>query len=414
MSILSWLGRVITPQDGRFWTAYYGGDNWAGRSVNDVNSLNLSTWWRGVKLHADVTGALPAKVYKRLDNDDREAAPDHPVNKLFATDPNMDQTPPEFWGAMAAGLMIQGNSYARKRRLNGRGEVVALELLPYDTMPDRRRNRDERLEYRFYDRGKQEWLPREDVLHIRGWTLGKSDLGLSPLAAARQTLSIALATEEATGKTFSQGLRSSGFFSGPRLDPEQRADFKKTFIDPIVGNDAQNHYGILERGFEFKPINIPPKDAEMLLSRRFNVEEIARFIGTPPILLGHNAEGQTAWGTGVESVINMWLTLGYNSFLRYIEASANKWLLSPEDRGRYYVEYNRDALMRMDSAARAEFISKMVQFGQMTPNEGRKTSNRSPMEGGDQLFVNSTLVPLTMAGANSQSAQPAEPEEPQP
>jgi phage portal protein BeeE len=43
----------------------------------------------------------------------------------------------------------------------------------------------------------------------------------------------------------------------------------------------------LENGFDFKTINIPPKDAEMLLSRRHNIEELARFLGMPPILLGH-------------------------------------------------------------------------------------------------------------------------------
>jgi hypothetical protein len=41
----------------------------------------------------------------------------------------------------------------------------------------------------------------------------------------------------------------------------------------------------------------------MLLSRRFNVEEIARFMGMPPILLGHSADGQTMWGTGVGAII---------------------------------------------------------------------------------------------------------------
>jgi HK97 family phage portal protein len=245
------------------------------------------------------------------------------------------------------------------------------------------------------------------VFHVRGFMLGKSDMGLSPLAAGRQGLSIALATDESAGKIFSQGLRMSGFFTGQGMTPVQREQFTKTYIDPITGNDASAHYGILPPNFDFKQLNIHPKDAEMLLSRKFNVEEICRFMGMPPIMVGHHAEGQTAWGTSVESIINMWLTLGYNSFLRYIESSINRWLLNPADRGRYYVEYERNALLRIDSAARAEFISKMIQNAQMTPNEGRKTDNRLPMPGGDQLLINSTLVPLTQAGQKPARVQPA-------
>lgn len=394
-SLANWLGQAITLRTPKFWAAWGGGANWAGKTVTEINSMNLSAWFRGVRLYGDVTGALPNKFYKKLANGDREEVDDHRVATMLV-DPNPEQTGQEFWGSMATDMAVFGNSYAEKGLIGNR--TVRLDKLDYNTRPDRTRHSDRRLEYIYYDRGKYEYLPPSKVFHVKGFTWGKSDVGLSPLEAARQSLSLTLATEEAAGKTFSQGLRMSGFFSGPRLDPEQRKDFKERFIDPILGNDASAHYGVLEKGFEFKPVNIPPKDAEMLLSRRFNVEDIARFMGLPPIMVGHNAEGQTAWGTGVESIINMWLTLGYNSFLRYFETSINKWLLLPEERGTYYSEYTRNALLRMDSAARSEFMAKMIQNGLLTPNEGRRTDNRMPLEGGDQGFVNSTMVPLKDAG----------------
>jgi HK97 family phage portal protein len=396
MSLLSWVGKVIGLRDGQFWSTFYGGETWAGRPVNEENSLQLSAWWRSVRLYADVVGALPLKLYERKDNDDRVQVRDHPVAVLIGLDPNQDQTAQEFISGIAGGLATLGNGYAEKRYVGK--SLAALELLPYDTQPDRTHNKEGELEYRYSDRGKMVWLPRDKVLHVRGFSIGKSDVGLSPLAAGRQGLSIALATEEAAGKTFSQGMRASGFFTGPKLGKEQRADFTKTFIDPVLGNDAKAHYGILEAGFDFKPLNIPPKDAEMLLSRRFNVEEICRFMGVPPILVGHAQDGMTAWGTGVESIINQWLTSGLNSFLRSIETSINKRLLLPEERRRFYAEFERNALLRIDSAARAEFISKMIQNAQMTPNEGRRTDNRLPMPGGDQLLINSTLIPLVDAG----------------
>lgn len=396
MSLLSWVGRVIGLRDGQFWSNYCGGETWAGRPVNEENSLQLSAWWRSVKLYSDVVGALPIKLYKRLDNDDRVQERDHPVAGIISLDPNLDQTTQEFWGCIAGSLATVGNAYAEKRYVGS--TLAALDPLPYDTYPDRKHNKDGDLEFRYCDRGKVEWLPSEKVFQVRGFTIGKSDVGLSPLAAGRQGLSIALATEEAAGKTFSQGLRTGGFFTGPNMTPPQRDQFEKSYVEPMRGNDAKNYYGILPPAFDFKAISIHPKDAEMLLSRRFNVEEICRFMGVPPILVGHAQDGMTAWGTGVESIINQWLTSGLNSFLRSIETAINKRLLTQAERRIYYAEFERNALLRIDSAARAEFISKMIQNAQMTPNEGRKTDNRLPMPGGDVLLINSTLVPLTQAG----------------
>jgi len=416
MSVLSlsrkWLGKVIGLEDGEFFSAYYGGSTWAGKAVTEENSLNSSAWWRCVRLYADVVGALPFKFYERVTDDDRQQAPKHYVSGLIGNEPNDYQTGPEFWSGLAAGLAMCGNGLAEKKMIGPR--VIELHPLPLGTAADRSRNRDRRLEYRYTDRGKDEWLPPEKVFHVRGFTLGKADMGLSPLGAARQSLSIALATEEAVGRTFAQGMRASGFFTGPKLNADQRKDFKTTFIDPIVGNDAQAHYGILENGFDFKPININPRDAEMLVSRRFNVEDICRFMGVPPILAGHASEGQTAWGTGIEAIINQWLTSGLNSFLTNIEKAVNKRIIAPLDKPQYYAEFERGALLRTDSAAQAEVVNKLVQTAQLTPNEGRRLRNMPKQEGGDVLLVNSTLVPLKSVGQRPPAKVQPAPGEPIP
>lgn len=397
MSLLSWAREKlgIGPSDWQRWRQAAGGETWAGRNVTADGAMNLSAWWRGVKLYAEVTGAASLKFYERLGNDDRKQVRDHHVAEIISLDPNVDQTTQEFWGSQAAALVIFGNAYAEKQ-FRGDGQLVSLQPLPFDTCPFRDPDTDE-LYYRFNVGSKLEILPAEKVFHTKGFNLG-GDVGISPLAAARQALSITLATEQAAGQTFSQGMRASGFFTGPKLLPAQREDFTKRFIDPIIGNDAKAHYGILENGFDFKTINMPPKDAEMLLSRRHNIEELARFLGMPPVLLGHSSEGVTQWGSGVENIILSWRTLGLDAFWTNIERSINKRLLTRNERRKYYAEFDRDAMLQADSAARGEFISKMIQNAQMTPNEGRKKVNRLPLPGGDQLLVNSTLVPLEQVG----------------
>lgn len=394
MSIISWAREKLGLKDGARWAQLLGSGNWAGKNVTPDNALNLSAWWRSIKLYAEVVGAMPLKFYERLPDGARRLVNDHPVADLIALDPNVDQTSQEFWGGQSAGLTVLGNSYAEKRFIGKR--LVALQPLPFDTVPFRKDNGD--LFYRFTDRGKADELPVGQVFHTKGFSFG-GDAGISPLAYARQTLSIALATEEATGKTFAQGMRASGFFTVPSvLKQEQRDDFRKTFIDPIIGNDAAAHYGVLELGTDFKTINIPPKDAEMLMSRRFNVEEIARFMGVPPVMIGHSADGQTMWGTGVESIISMWLTLGLDSFLRNIEKSIVKRVMDPADRKRFYPEFDRNALLRTDSAARGELYWKLAQLASLTPNQICDKENFPRFAGGDVRLINSTLVPLSQVG----------------
>lgn len=404
MSLLSWAWRRFKLTDHAAIQRWFGSETWSGKPVTVETALNLSVWFRCVKLYADVTGAASWKLYERLSNGERKQVTDHPIYDLIAIDPNIDQTPQEFWGGVAAQLCVQGNSYAEKRYLGSK--LIALQPLPFETYPYRNSNDD--LRYRFIDRGKQEDLPADKVFHTKGFNLGSSDVGLSPLAAARQSIGIALAQEEATGKTFAQGLRASGFFIVPQtMKQDQRDQFTKTFIDPITGNDASAHFGILEGGTDFKTLNIPPKDAEMLLSRRFSVEDIARFMGTPPVMIGHSAEGQTMWGTGVEATINMWLTLGLDAFWRSIEKSIAKRLLSAADRRRFYVEIDRKALLRADSKESAELYWKLVQVGALTPNQICDRENMPRFEGGDVRLVNTTLQPLSMAGQRTARVQPA-------
>jgi HK97 family phage portal protein len=394
MNPLSWAAKRIRLTDNRFWGYWFGLSTWANRSAGPNDALKLSAWWRGVKLYADVTGALPFKVYERVGPEDRREATDHEVNTLTSFDPNADDTTQEFWGLQAAQLVAGGNAYAEKRYIGSR--LVALQPMPPDTHP----HRDQigaPLKYRFNDRGRYEDLPGAMVLHTRGFRFG-GDLGLSALAYARETIGGSLATEEAAARMYAQGLRASGMFTGPIETSTQAADFKKNYVEPFEGAKGEGGSLILPPGFDFKGINLSAKDAELIMSRKFNVEDIARFLGIPPVLLGHASEGQTMFGTGVQNIILAWLALGLDGHLTTIEKSVNKRLFRPGDRRRFYAEFDRNALMRADSAARAEFISRMISAAQMTPNEGRRKDNRPPLPGGDQLFINSTNIPIHLAG----------------
>lgn len=396
-----WVGKPIglAPADDGFWQGFYGHENFADETVTEQGAMQLSAFWSATRLIAQTIATLPIAVYERGSNGDKVPVSDHPLYGLLHDSPNADQTAVEFWEGRVLGLCTAGNGYAEKH-VGAGDRLIALDRMPADTVVSR--TESGALQYKFIDRGKEETLPEQKVFHIRGF--GDGDVGMSPVSYARNTLGLARATDRQAGAMFSKGMRSKGFFTMPPgskpLTPDQRADAKKTLVEANAGPNAP-WAGILEGGVDFKSVAMSARDAEMILSRRFNVEDICRWLGVPPILIGHASEGQTMWGSGVEQIMLGWLTLGLRPYLTRIEQRIKKSLLSPTDKARgLFAEFAVEGLLRADSAARAELMSKMVQNAGLRPNEWRRKENLppdpSPMA--DELYINSTLIPLSMAG----------------
>jgi HK97 family phage portal protein len=163
---------------------------------------------------------------------------------------------------------------------------------------------------------------------------------------------------------------------------------------------------LLDRGMDWVQLSISPEDAQMLQSRAFSVEEVCRFFGVPPFMVGHT-EKTTSWGTGLEQQ-----TLGFQKFtlrrrLKRIEQALAKQLLSPADRqAGLVIEFNLEGLLRGDSGARASFYQQMLSNGVMTINEVRALENLPPVAGGDVPRMQMQNVPITQAGTSVVPALP--------
>jgi len=396
-----WFGKKLTARDKELYEILGGSDTWSGEPVTVQGALNLSAFWAATRVTAQTVASLSLEVMERRDDGARVRAPDHYLQEILDDSPNADQTSIEFWEGRVLGLCTTGNAFAEKVYGSG-GRLIALNPMPATTGVER--TSDGALRYRFDDRGKEIILPEEKVFHLKEW--GDGDLGMSPVEYARQTLGIAIASEKAAGQTFGKGLRAKGFFTFPQLlNDEQRKQAQKNFADRYSGPNAPG-VGILEAGVDFKAVNITPRDAEMILNRRFNVEEICRWVGVPPIIIGHSAEGQTMWGTGVSAIMQNWLNIGLRAKLKRIEKAVAKRIMTPEERRRFKVRFNYEDLLRGDSTARAGFYTALLNAGVMTINEVRKLEGLPPVEGGDVPRMQMQNVPITEAktGDNDGSA----------
>jgi HK97 family phage portal protein len=381
---------------------YFGSQSDSGATVTQEVVLGLSAVWACMNLLVGTTGSLPIMVYKTK-ADERQKDTKHPLYRILHTSPNADQTAVDFWEYMAASLELRGNAYARKE-FNA-GKLVSLWPINAANCSVRRLT-DGRLEYTWTDDGKAYRETEENIFHIRGF--GGSPLGgLSTLHYARNAFGLARSIEEAANNTFKNGLRPSGTLTFEKfLSPENRATAHAEMVDQFSGAVNAGKPMILEGGTKWEALTINPEDAQMLESRAFSVEDICRFFGVPPFMIGHS-EKSTSWGTGLEQQVLAFQKFTLRRRLRRIEMAIMQQLMTPEDRAAgMIVEFQMEGLLRGDSAARSAFYQSGLQNGWMVINEVRRWEDLPPVEGGDVPRMQSQNIPITQS---SQFAAPPMP-----
>lgn len=385
--------RRLRLEDGSAWGYNFGRTGAAGKMVTRESAMRLSAFWACVRMTAQAVSTLPMSMYEKKPNGSRERAGDHELADIIERNPNSEQTALEFWEGMIAWLLVDGNACAQKLKIGNR--VVGLKVLP-GAVP--RRNQSGELVYRYVDRNKPAELPSSEVFHIRGFGWG-GDSGLSAVQYGVQTFSTALAAFETSGRMFSNGLSASGVLTTDQvgLKDAQRTQLNK-IMDEFVGSERAGKLMILEAGLKYQQLTMSPVDAQLLEQQRFSIEEICRWFGMPPVVIGHAAQGQTMWGSGVEQILLTWLALGINPLCERIERRITKQLIAVRDQKRFYAEFNREAIMQMDSKTKAAFLSTVVQNGLMDRNEGRDKLNLPRRTGADELTAQTNLAPLDKLG----------------
>lgn len=398
--------RRLRLTDAGGWASLVGRESNAGKRVTLDSALQLGVVWACIRTTTQAFAALPGAMFEKQRDDSRVRIDDDPIGMVVCDSPNEDQTALEFWESQVGWLLANGNAYAEQVAPTGR--LLALQPIAANAcMPFRKA--DGELFYRISDRGQQEELPRNKVFHVKGFGQGliHRDLGLSPIAYGTHSLGAAMAADEVAAKMFANGIAASGVLSMERaLDEPQRKQLGE-MMEKFAGSSRAGKILVLESAAKYQPITINPEDAQLLGTRRHSVEDICRWYGVPPIVIGHAGEGQTMWGTGVEQIMIAWLMLGIDPLADRIEACIKKQLIRPTGQRRRYVEFNREALLQMDSKSKAAFLSSMVQNALMTRNEARAKLNlrRDESPVADQLTAQTNLAPLDRLGAEGDGNQ---------
>jgi HK97 family phage portal protein len=369
---------------------FFGNDAGVPVSVHLAEGLSVVTSCATVI--SETTGMLPLHLYRRSPDGSRVVEPNHPLALLLSDGPNDWQTTPEFIEMMTAHCVLRGNGYAGIQRDN-RGALSALIPFHPDLVSPVWIPSTQRYAYDVSLRkgGTRRYLA-EEMLHLKDRT-DDGFIGKSRLARARESFGSGIATERYAASTFKNGAAMSGILSHPEAIGEDAAtrlqkDFKQTYS----GADRAGSVAILEEGLKWQQISVSPDDAQMLESRKFTVQQLARIYRVPPPIIGDFDGGSQ------KSIVEIGRWFYSQTMLPWL----NKWeklivrsLLSTAERRNFEVEFDCDLLLRGDMLTRFQAYRIAREIGVYNANELRQFEKANPRKdpGGTKYFEPANMQP---------------------
>jgi HK97 family phage portal protein len=364
-------------------------DSGGGPVVTESSAMRVSAVYAGVELIAGAISTIPLRVYERSGgvNGTRKPA-DHPYAWLLNEQPHPDWSAAAFWEFFVASRPFRGDSFAELLRPSFRSSTVQ-SILPHH--PDRVQP--------FYDTEMRKWyrvtplVGPQYIVHpsdmIQIPSLGYDGLR-SPSAityAARQAVGTAMSANEYNERFFTNGARPDfAITTTGKLDKDQVEVLRATWAERHGGVTRSHLPAVLTGGLDVKQLSLSAADSRILEIVNYSIEDIARFLGVPPHMIG-KTDKASSWGSGVANMGMGFVKFTLSRHLVKIRQEFNRKLWPMRER--FYVDHDLTEIERGDVKSENEAfriaLGRAGEPGWLTQNEVRHAKNLPPVEGGNKL-----------------------------
>jgi len=346
-----------------------------GKNVNVTTALQVSTVLGCARVIAEGIAQPPLKLL-RDDGKNKLPAREHPLYHVLAYSPNEWQTSFEFREMIGFHAVLAGNFYAYKS-VGSRGQI--LELIPLDPAKvEVKRADDWSLTYEVWGKnGDRKVFPASAIWHVKGPSWDGFQ-GLDAVRQAREAIGLSMVTEEQHARMHRNGVQSGGVYSvDDVLTSEQFKDLRHWLDTEMAGAANSGKPMVLDRGTKWLQTAMTGVDAQHLETRRYQVEEICRFMRVMPIMVGYSDKATTYASSEQMFLAHVVYTL--SPWWERIEQSINAHLLTPEDRrDGLFVKFIEEGLLRGSAKDTKDMLLGYVNGGLMTTNEGRSKLDLNP------------------------------------
>ncbi len=354
---------------------YYGTSLPFSTFNNNYTAMNISAVYRAVEIISDSIAILPIKV-KAIDEKHNDELTEHPINYLLKGNILNKYN---LIKLLIQSVLLKGNGFAYIKRAND-GTATDLVFLENSEVQINYDKIKKTLYYVVPNISAKKIEPCNMIHLVKNSYDGVN--GISVLSYASRSVKLSNNTENSANSFFTNGCNLSGVLTVQgQLNDKQRADIRRTWNEAY--NNGGNGLAVLQGNMDYKPIQLTASDSQMLESRLFNVQDIARFFGISPVLLGDLSH--TSYNT-MEAVQQMFLMHTLQPYITLCEEEFTRKLFKPSE-SNLKINFDETALLKTDKQALANYYGAMLEKGVMCINEVRKELGYNPIEGGDKHLI---------------------------
>lgn len=369
-----------------------GGGGKTAKAVTYDSAMTVSAVFAATRLLAETVASLPLKMYEIQTDGTRKEITNHELIKLLKFRPNRRQTRIEFFEQLMTNLVSNGNAYVLRGFLGKK--LVSLQVINSGNITPELMD-DGSIIYCWRRVGLPERrLTEAEVWHIR--LFGNGITGMSPLANASKSIGVAISGDDKITNLMANGAKPTGTLTSEQWPNKEQRDSLREELNTLMNGD-ETEISVLGGGMKWTPISLSPQDLELLATRRYSLEEIARIYGVPSVLI-NDTSASTVWGSGIEQLISGFYKFNLRPYLEKIELSMLINLVPVNDWEKYEFEMDADAILRGSLTERVKAHQVQILSSQLTPNEARKMEGRAPAADGDRLLAPANMTTLENLG----------------
>lgn len=344
--------------------------------VDEKSTLGLTSAWACIRILSDLISTMPIDSFRK-DNGERRPYRPGGTKPTWLTTPLPTEPSVGIQSVISeiiVSLYLNGNAFIYAPR--DPETLEPLELRPLDprSVTINRRGREVTYTVRNSEHTNGVEFGPDTILHIPLIRLPGQDRGVNPIEALRNTLALGMTLEDSASNFFATGSTPTGILeSSDSLTAEQIKSIKEGWLRHHTG---ANQYtpGVLTGGLTFKPLAFKPEDAQLLSSREFTVNEIARIFRVAPALLAVTTPGAMSYSS-VQQLSEDFVRFTLRPLAELIERPLSTLIPLPEA----YVKFNMDSLLRGDTESRYNAYRTGLSGGWLTVGQIRKLEEMTPV-----------------------------------